>query len=70
MAMKRKCPTDTIRHVEYLLNRILRSVLAVGSGTWDGTVVNPSNPQRRDVNLLPGLGYLVCLCSRMPHPKR
>lgn len=28
-------------------------VLAVGSGTWDGTVTNPSNPQRRDVQLLP-----------------
>jgi len=31
----------------------------VGEGTWDGTVVNPSNPQRRDVQLVPGGGYLV-----------
>lgn len=28
-------------------------VLAVGTGTWDGTIVNPSSPQRRDVMLLP-----------------
>ncbi|KAK4570010.1 hypothetical protein LTR86_002980 [Recurvomyces mirabilis] len=28
-------------------------VLATGTGTWDGTVVNPGNPQRRDVQLLP-----------------
>jgi FtsP/CotA-like multicopper oxidase with cupredoxin domain len=24
-------------------------VLATGTGTWDGTIINPSNPQRRDV---------------------
>jgi FtsP/CotA-like multicopper oxidase with cupredoxin domain len=24
-------------------------VLATGTGTWDGTITNPSNPQRRDV---------------------
>ena len=39
-------------------------VLAEGIGTWDGTVVNPENPQRRDVQLLQGVdedtpGYLV-----------
>lgn len=28
-------------------------ILAVGTGQWDGTVTNPSNPQRRDVQLLP-----------------
>ncbi|CAK3940089.1 multicopper oxidase [Lecanosticta acicola] len=28
-------------------------VLAVGFGTWDGTITNPSNPQRRDVQILP-----------------
>ena len=28
-------------------------VLAVGTGTWDGTVTHASNPQRRDVQLLP-----------------
>lgn len=40
-------------------------VLAEGTGTWDGTVVNPSNPARRDTQLLRPLdasgnpGYLV-----------
>ncbi|RFU25815.1 hypothetical protein B7463_g10521, partial [Scytalidium lignicola] len=35
-------------------------VLDVGDGTWDGsTVVNPENPQRRDVQILPAGGYLV-----------
>ncbi|MCJ1311797.1 hypothetical protein MMC25_005470 [Agyrium rufum] len=38
-------------------------VLAEGIGTWDGTITNPSNPQRRDVQLLQGdptlPGYLV-----------
>ncbi|KAI9825280.1 MAG: hypothetical protein M1832_001314 [Thelocarpon impressellum] len=34
-------------------------VLAVGTGTWDGKIVNPKNPQRRDVELLPGNGYMV-----------
>ena len=28
-------------------------ILAVGNGTWDGTVTNSANPQRRDVQLLP-----------------
>lgn len=27
-------------------------VLNEGHGTWDGTIINPSNPQRRDVQLL------------------
>ncbi|KUJ12474.1 uncharacterized protein LY89DRAFT_756956 [Mollisia scopiformis] len=35
-------------------------VLAEGTGSWDGsTVVNPSNPQRRDVQLVQAGGYLV-----------
>ncbi|KAI4129000.1 MAG: hypothetical protein LQ338_002467 [Usnochroma carphineum] len=34
-------------------------ILAAGTGTWDGTIVNPSNPARRDVQLLPANGYLV-----------
>ena len=35
-------------------------VLAVGPGTvWDGTVTHPANPQRRDVQLLPGGDFLV-----------
>lgn len=34
-------------------------VLAEGPGTWDGTVINPRNPQRRDVQLLQKEGYIV-----------
>ena len=34
-------------------------VLAVGSGTWDGKIVNPHNPQRRDTQLVPANGYMV-----------
>ncbi|KAI9843981.1 MAG: hypothetical protein M1838_002387 [Thelocarpon superellum] len=34
-------------------------VLDVGVGEWDGTVAHANNPQRRDVQLLPGNGYLV-----------
>lgn len=34
-------------------------VLAEGVGTWDGTIVNADNPQRRDVQLIQGGGYLV-----------
>lgn len=35
-------------------------VLAEGSGTWDNkTIVNPSNPQRRDTQLIQPSGYLV-----------
>lgn len=34
-------------------------VESVGTDTWDGTVVRPLNPQRRDVELLPAGGYLV-----------
>lgn len=33
--------------------------LAAGTGTWDGTIVNPNNPARRDVQILPANGYLV-----------
>lgn len=29
-------------------------VLSEGLGTWDGVVTNPQNPQRRDVQLMPG----------------
>ena len=28
-------------------------ILAQGTGTWNGSIVHPSNPQRRDVHLLP-----------------
>ena len=39
-------------------------VLAVGNGKWDGTIVHPNNPQRRDTQLIPGgtqasPGYMV-----------
>ncbi|KAH8595066.1 Cupredoxin [Bisporella sp. PMI_857] len=34
-------------------------VLAEGIGTWNGAIVNPSNPQRRDVQIIQGNGYLV-----------
>jgi len=40
-------------------------VLASGVGQWDGTVTNPSNPQRRDVHILEAAldannpGYMV-----------
>lgn len=34
-------------------------VLAEGSGEWDGTIVNPKNPQRRDVQMVRPNGYLV-----------
>ncbi|PSR87224.1 multicopper oxidase-domain-containing protein [Coniella lustricola] len=35
-------------------------VLAEGTGTWDGTtIVNPTNPQRRDVQQVRGNGYIV-----------
>ena len=38
-------------------------VLASGDGTWDGNIVNAHNPQRRDVQILPANGYIVCLRS-------
>lgn len=34
-------------------------VLAAGTGTWDGTITNPTNPQRRDVQQLQANGYIV-----------
>ncbi|KAM3068000.1 hypothetical protein ACMFMG_011048 [Clarireedia jacksonii] len=35
-------------------------VEAEGTGTWDGkTVIRPKNPQRRDVQILQGGGYMV-----------
>ncbi|KAG9243496.1 Cupredoxin [Calycina marina] len=34
-------------------------VLSEGVGTWDGTVVRSTNPQRRDVQILRGNGYMV-----------
>jgi hypothetical protein len=35
-------------------------LLAEGSGTWDGTtIINPKNPQRRDVQMVRPNGYMV-----------
>ena len=40
-------------------------ILAIGTGFWNGTIAYPSNPQRRDVQLLPSAvnttqpGYIV-----------
>lgn len=35
-------------------------VLDVGNNTWDGhTIINPQNPQRRDVQILAAGGYMV-----------
>jgi len=34
-------------------------ILNEGLGIWDGTIVNAKNPQRRDVQLLQGAGYMV-----------
>ena len=35
------------------------SVLAEGTGTWDGTITRPQNPQRRDTQILQADGYMV-----------
>ena len=34
-------------------------ILDEGTGTWDGKIVNPENPQRRDTQLIRPSGYLV-----------
>ncbi|EED21065.1 multicopper oxidase, putative [Talaromyces stipitatus ATCC 10500] len=34
-------------------------ILAEGVGEWDGTIVNPSNPNRRDTQMIRSLGYMV-----------
>ena len=34
-------------------------VLSEGLGSWDGTIKHAKNPQRRDVQLLQPLGYMV-----------
>ncbi|KUL82397.1 hypothetical protein ZTR_10323 [Talaromyces verruculosus] len=34
-------------------------VLSYGFGEWDGTIINPENPIRRDTTLLPASGHLV-----------
>lgn len=34
-------------------------VLAEGAGSWNGTITNPKNPQRRDVQQVRANGYIV-----------
>jgi hypothetical protein len=34
-------------------------VLNEGLGTWDGTIINANNPQRRDTQVVQGGGYAV-----------
>lgn len=34
-------------------------ILAEGTGSWDGSIVNSGNPQRRDVQIVQANGYLV-----------
>jgi len=34
-------------------------VLHEGPGEWDGTIIRPENPQRRDVQLVRGGGHMV-----------
>ncbi|CAN8100550.1 unnamed protein product [Discula destructiva] len=34
-------------------------VLAEGTGSWDGKIVNAKNPQRRDVQMVQAFGYIV-----------
>jgi FtsP/CotA-like multicopper oxidase with cupredoxin domain len=46
------------RHPMHLHGHSMR-ILQEGTGTWDGTIVNPHNPQRRDVQLLSANGYTV-----------
>lgn len=37
----------------------LTSLQAEGDGTWDGRIVRPSNPQRRDTQQVRPHGYMV-----------
>ncbi|KAH6854827.1 multicopper oxidase-domain-containing protein [Chaetomium sp. MPI-CAGE-AT-0009] len=41
-------------------------VLHEGPGAWDGTIVRPSNPHRRDVHLVRGNGHLVIQIDGAP----
>lgn len=34
-------------------------VLAEGFGSWDGTIINPANPQRRDTQLVRSNGFIA-----------
>lgn len=39
-----------------------------GVDTWDGTIINPNNPQRRDVQLLRPNGYMVMQFDAADNP--
>jgi hypothetical protein len=41
-------------------------ILHEGPGAWDGTIVRPSNPHRRDVYLVRGNGHLVIQFDAAP----
>lgn len=41
-------------------------ILHEGPGPWDGTIVRPSNPQRRDVQIVRGGGHLVLQFDATP----
>lgn len=49
---------DFFRHPMHLHGHDMQ-VLAVGKGQWDGKIVNPENPLRRDTQIIPGQGFLV-----------
>ncbi|EQK97579.1 Lcc1 [Ophiocordyceps sinensis CO18] len=43
-------------------------ILHEGNGTWDGTIVRPENPQRRDVVQLQSLGHLAMQFDAAENP--
>ncbi|KAG6017294.1 hypothetical protein E4U54_007821 [Claviceps lovelessii] len=43
-------------------------VLNEGNGTWDGTTINPENPQRRDVQMIRANGYIVIQFDAASNP--
>ena len=66
-----RCELDPYPYNSQPLIHGSRQVLASGTGTWDGSIVNANNPQRRDVQILPAKGYIVSLalgCSRLLTP--
>ncbi|RYO86824.1 hypothetical protein DL764_008955 [Monosporascus ibericus] len=51
-------PEDNIAHPMHLHGHDFQ-VLSAGPGEWDGTIINPENPLRRDTHILPPGGHLV-----------
>lgn len=43
-------------------------VLNEGEGDWDGTIVNPENPHRRDVVMMRPNGHLVMQFDAADNP--